>query len=371
MSKKKIFDNILNQFSSEDEEENEEDLYDKKGNKILKHKSTSSLTENMNNGIKDILPNITNENEEKKPKRTFKRDQFGYFINDDENDDNSEESNSIKIEQENDNYNSSNNSEKENNENENENLSNKEEEEKNSQNNLSDDENENKIEILEKEENSEEIKDNNNEIIENNINSEDKNNKNDGEEGSNNEYCNEDNEQNDLINELYRKSSKNENLEIIEGEELRKMSFRPKPIPGSPNFKKKISDKNLIINNNFNLNNNEINNNINNNNLSNFTETIETKIEGDITNKNLIIENEVNKNDINPENSHKNIISLGKLPNKDNLYPSEFIQNDNINNTNLNTYITYKIEESNNIDEEKENEYFLIYFLFLNSSFLI
>ena len=357
MSKKKIFDNIINQFPSEEEEEDEAYIFEQKENKISKHKSTSSLTENMNNNIKDILPNIANENEEKKPKKIFKRDKFGYFVNNDENDYNSEESNSNNLEQENDSYNFSNNSEKENNESENENLSNKEEEE---ENNFSGDENENKI--LEKEENSDELKDNNNEIIENNNNSEDKYSKNDVEEDINNEYCKEDDEQNDLINELYRKSSKNENLDPIEGEEFRKISFRPKPIPGSPNFTKRISDKNLIINNNFNLNNNEVNNNIgiNNNNLSNFTETIETKIEGDVTNKNAIKENEVNKNDLEHEYSHKNIISLGKLPNKDNLYPSDSIQNDNNTNANINTYITYKIEENNNIeDEEKENEEFL------------
>ena len=93
MSKKKIFDNIINQFPSEEEEEDEEYIFEQKENKISKHKSTSSLTENMNNNIKDILPNIANENEEKKPKKIFKRDKFGYFVNNDENDYNSEESN--------------------------------------------------------------------------------------------------------------------------------------------------------------------------------------------------------------------------------------------------------------------------------------
>ena len=69
-------------------------------------------------------------------------------------------------------------------------------------------------------------------------------------------------EQNDLINELYNKSINHENLDSVEGEAFRMNSFRPNPIPGSPSFTRKTPDDINI--NNFNLNSNEINNNPNN-----------------------------------------------------------------------------------------------------------
>ena len=105
-------------------------------------------------------------------------------------------------------------------------------------------------------------------------------------------------------------------------------SLRPNPIPESPNFIKKISD-NININN-FNLKSNEINNNPNNNNnnsnLISFTETMETKIESYLNTKNSIKINVIKK-DLNNQIYilNINIISLGKIPIKDNNKLSESI----------------------------------------------
>ena len=377
MSTQKKFDDIINQFASDEEDENDSDPYDKNDNKIIKHKSTSSLTENMNNKIKDILPNIKENVQKEEINKKRKRDQFGYFINNDENDD-SEESNSnnVKQEQERKNYTDSSDNDSSGNKNENENENNDneiisihEEENKsnnnfenNSENNIynneSQDKKENENNIIEKEENSEK-KEIQNMIIEN-----DNNNSNNNIKAEEDEHVQKD-EETDLINELYNKSINHENLDSVEGEAFRMNSFRPNPIPGSPKFTQKISD-NININN-FNLNSNETiniqnNNSNNNNNLPSFTETIETKIEGNLNTKNSIKidDTNINKKDLyNQIYTHNsNIISLGKMPNKENYINSDSIQKSNIINTNE----SIKIIKNNNIDdlnEEKEEEAFL------------
>ena len=84
-------------------------------------------------------------------------------------------------------------------------------------------------------------------------------------------------------------------------------SFRPKPIPGSPKFSKKISKSDEAkVENKEEKDNNEKNPNYN---LNNFTETIETTIEGD----KVQTKESINKNI--PVYTHNNlIISLGKIP---------------------------------------------------------
>ena len=365
MSTQRKFDDIINQFASDEEDENDSEQYDKNDNKITKHKSTSSLTENMNNKIKDILPNINENVHKEEINEKPKRDQFGYFINDDENED-SEESNSNNIKKEEENKkdsdsDSDNDSSENENKKENENMS-IHEEENNSYNNIVDI---SKNIIYDNE--SQDKYDNENEIIENGENSEKKeiiqnintnyNNNSIDKNLVEEEHVQKD-EQNDLINELYNKSINHENLDSVEGEAFRMNSFRPNPIPGSPSFTRKTPDDINI--NNFNLNSNEINNNPNNNNnnnnLTSFTETIETKIEGNLNTKNSI---KINKNDLNNQiyTHNSNIISLGKMPNKENYNLSESIQKNNIN-----TNESIKIIENNNIndiDEEKEEEAFL------------
>ena len=68
-------------------------------------------------------------------------------------------------------------------------------------------------------------------------------------------------------------NKKTENNDQPEIELFRSGSFRPKPIPGSPKFSKNSPQNNEII-----ADNNEKKTNSN---LVNFTETIETTIEGD------------------------------------------------------------------------------------------
>ena len=362
MSKKQIFDDIMNHFDSEEEEENEEAEYERNDNKRKNHRSSSSLTENMNNKIKEILPNIQNVEKKQKNKCETKRDIFGYFNNNIDNED-SEESNSNNVEKDKNNSSNNENSEKEiyENENNNEILINSNEQEEEEDNNIKENDSKNHISVheiqnqSEKEENSEK----NEEIKENNKNEKletlyDKITSNNKEEDNSKEQINNENEdeKNDLINELYVKSPNNENLDSYEGEGFRFMdSFKPKPIPGSPNFSKRISVNNNINSFNLNSNNNisNINNNNNNNNLANFTETIETKIEGDLSsNKNLIKNNDLNKN----YTHNSNIISLGKLPNKDSINPSDSIQILNINNNIIGEY-------QNIEDDEKEEQAFL------------
>ena len=401
MSNNPIFDDIMNEFISEDEDENEEEQYDKNNNKKGKHKSISSLSENMDNKIKDKLDNIQNEEEKEKEEeeeeeeknKKKRRDEFGYFIS--VNDSDSEESNPNKKEkiqnQEKEENNSNNDSlEKEKNESQSdtennrekhildneseeqnddmekeENSENNEIEEKNNSENLENSANKeeknnnenlgisiNKEEInnnanLENSANKEEI--NNNDNFENISNKEEINNENNNKEELNNniQNDNENDEQNDLINELYESANKHENLDSIEGEGFRMNSFRPNPIPGSPKF----SNQNSANNDTNNLN---INNNSNNNNLINFTETLETKIEGDLSNK-ISLKEDINKNDINPLYTHNNnLISLGKMPNKDSINPSDSTQ---IQKFDLNDTENNKIKSIE--DEEQEEEAFL------------
>ena len=303
MSNNPMFENIMNEFNSDGEDEDEEGQYEENVNRIGKHQSTSSLSENMNNKIKDILPDIRNEKEEKIKNSRTKRDQFGYFINCD-NEVDSEESNSKnnnEQEQEQCSYSSNNNSsEKPKNESQNDeddvndNIRNSNEEEENNDKekiNYSDEEAEGRKDKEEKEEKS------------NNEN----NNENNKEKNSNEQNGNENDEQNDLINELYvSNNNRHEIFDSNDGEAFRMNSFRPNPIPGSPKF------SNTNQNDDDNINNSDTNNNVNNN-IMNFTETIQTKIEGDASNKNTVKE-EINKEEINSILAHnKNIISLGKI----------------------------------------------------------
>ena len=116
---------------------------------------------------------------------------------------------------------------------------------------------------------------------------------------------NDKNKEDELINELYNKS-KLENLDQPEVELFRMGSFRPEPIPGSPKFSKRISK-------NEEESNNKEKKIPPNNNLINFTETIETTIEGNPSNKSATIPN--NSNNPNPVYTHNNtIMSLGKFP---------------------------------------------------------
>ena len=325
MSNINAFYDIMNNFNSEDEDEINDEEYNNNNNKKLKHKSTSSLTENINDKIKEKLTNEENEEESNENKKSSRRDQFGYFINNEEDDD-SEDSNSNNKEKEESNNNQ--------NFNENENEI-KSDEENNIKNNEDINSDNNKKANMEDKENNENKQDLN---LENNDNNKDE----DLYEPKSIE--NENEEQNDLINELYsNKSIKHENLDSIEGEGFRMNSFRPNPVPGSPKFTKRET-----------LNNNEIKNteDINNNNLNNFTETIETKIEGESPDINLEKENPINKNDFNPIYTHSsNIISLGNLPNKENIITSESIEKMK-NDRN-------KIEENSKNEEEKEEEAFL------------
>ena len=346
MSNNQMFENIMNEFNSDGEDEDEEGQYEENGNRIEKRQSASNLSENMNNKIKDILPDIRNEKEENIKNIRTKRDQFGYFINDD-NEVDSEESNSNnnnEQEQEQCSYSSNNNSsEKQKNESQNDedddNIRNNNEEEENNEKekiNYSDEVEEGRKDEEEKEENN---KKNNNNILQNSTNKEEKeennnenNNENNEEKNSNGQNFNENDEQNDLINELYVSNNKHENTDSNDGEAFRMNSFRPNPIPGSPKF----TNTNQIDNDN--INNSDTNNNINNN-IMNFTETIETKIEGDASNKNTVKE-EINKNEINSILTHnKNIISLGKINPSDSvkvhqldLYNNNSIDDNNNNN---------------------------------------
>ena len=124
-------------------------------------------------------------------------------------------------------------------------------------------------------------------------------------------------------------------------------SFRPKPIPGSPKFSKRISKSDEAkVENKEKKDNNEKNPNYN---LNNFTETIETTIEGD----KVQTKESINKNI--PVYTHNNlIISLGKIPIKESI--------NNNNNELLNKHNKNSKEENqhkNSENEEKAEEDFL------------
>ena len=110
-------------------------------------------------------------------------------------------------------------------------------------------------------------------------------------------------EEYDCIKQKHNKSGS------LEGDVFGNDSFRPIPLPCSPQF----MNKKL---NYINIKNNNTNKKYINNNDSNFTETIETKIEGNNSNKNSYNEKNINKN-ISICTHTSNILSLGKMTNKD------------------------------------------------------
>ena len=433
MATQRIFDNIMNEFNSDEEEENEESDMSKHSDEMKQHKKSSSLNENSNN-IKDKIFNTNREIIKKYQTKKRKRDEFGYFINNDEenneekneNEEKSdsnenkdeelekEENNEINNDdlennsQKKDNENSLNSSrneevereendenDKDNNENEkeleNDEENNNEENQENNENEIEQNEindkeneveeniednveqddnerennnfeenNENNIEqndinenensIEENKENDVEQYDNNEDNIEHNeeqkeIENEKNEERNISNEKNENENENEKDDENNLINELYEKN-KTENIEQIDFENFRMGSFRPKPIPGSPKFSKRISKSDEAkVENKEKKDNNEKNPNYN---LNNFTETIETTIEGD----KVQTKESINKNI--PVYTHNNlIISLGKIPIKESI---------NNNNELLNKHNKNSKEENqhkNSENEEKAEEDFL------------
>ena len=434
MATQRIFDNIMNEFNSDEEEENEESDMSKHSDEMKQHKKSSSLNENSNN-IKDKIFNTNREIIKKYQTKKRKRDEFGYFINNDEknneekneneeksdsnenkdeelekeenneinnddlennsqkkdnenslnssrneeeereeNDENDKDNNENEKELENDEENN-NEENQENNENEIEQneINDKENEveeniednveqddnerennnfEENNENNIEqNDVNENENSIEENKENDVEQYDNNEDNIEHNeeqkeIENEKNEERNISNEKNENENENEKDDENNLINELYEKN-KTENIDQIDFENFRMGSFRPKPIPGSPKFSKRISKSDEAkVENKEKKDNNEKNPNYN---LNNFTETIETTIEGD----KVQTKESINKNI--PVYTHNNlIISLGKIPIKESI--------NNNNNELLNKHNKNSKEENqhkNSENEEKAEEDFL------------
>ena len=429
MATQRIFDNIMNEFNSDEEEENEESDMSKHSDEMKQHKKSSSLNENSNN-IKDKIFNTNREIIKKYQTKKRKRDEFGYFINNDEENNEEKNENEEKSDsnenkdeelekEENNEINNDdleNNSQKKDNENSLNSSRNEEEErEENDENDKDNNENEKELENDEENNNEENQENNENEIEQNEINDKEneveeniednveqddnerennnfeennennieqndinenennieENKENDVEQYDNNEddnkNINEDNiehneeqkeieneknenenekeDENNLINELYEKN-KTENIEQIDFENFRMGSFRPKPIPGSPKFSKRISKSDEAkVENKEKKDNNEKNPNYN---LNNFTETIETTIEGD----KVQTKESINKNI--PVYTHNNlIISLGKIPIKESI---------NNNNELLNKHNKNSKEENqhkNSENEEKAEEDFL------------
>ena len=435
MATQRIFDNIMNEFNSDEEEENEESDMSKHSDEMKQHKKSSSLNENSNN-IKDKIFNTNREIIKKYQTKKRKRDEFGYFINNDEKNNEEKNENEEKSDsnenkdeelekEENNEINNDdleNNSQKKDNENSLNSSRNEEEErEENDENDKDNNENEKELENDEENNNEENQENNENEIEQNEINDKEneveeniednveqddnerennnfeennennieqndvnenensieENKENDVEQYDNNEdniehneeqkeienekneernISNEKNEnenenenekddENNLINELYEKN-KTENIDQIDFENFRMGSFRPKPIPGSPKFSKRISKSDEAkVENKEKKDNNEKNPNYN---LNNFTETIETTIEGD----KVQTKESINKNI--PVYTHNNlIISLGKIPIKESI---------NNNNELLNKHNKNSKEENqhkNSENEEKAEEDFL------------
>ena len=444
MATQRIFDNIMNEFNSDEEEENEESDMSKHSDEMKQHKKSSSLNENSNN-LKDKIFNTNREIIKKYQTKKRKRDEFGYFINNDEENNEEKNENEEKSDsnenkdeelekEENNEINNDdleNNSQKKDNENSLNSSRNEEEErEENDENDKDNNENEKELENDEENNNEENQENNENEIEQNEINDKEneveeniednveqddnerennnfeennennieqndinenensieENKENDVEQYDNNEddnknikNINEDNiehneeqkeienekneernisneknenenenekdDENNLINELYEKN-KTENIEQIDFENFRMGSFRPKPIPGSPKFSKRISKSDEAkVESKEKKDNNEKNPNYN---LNNFTETIETTIEGD----KVQTKESINKNI--PVYTHNNlIISLGKIPIKESI---------NNNNELLNKHNKNSKEENqhkNSENEEKAEEDFL------------
>ena len=389
MSNQRIFDDIMNQFNSDDDDEEEENEESRNSEQGKKHKKSSSLTDNSNNQIKDKLFNTNEESQKKTKTQNRKKDEIGYLANDD-NDENVEENNDDNENNEksdsNENKESSVKDNIENNDN-NEILSDKkedndlliksihEEQEENDQLNNENENNENNLEDNQENNNEEEQENNNGEEQKNNeeeqenndkenqdneVQQNDDNNNENSEKNNDRENKEDDNikneeqkineenkdkiiEENNLINELYDKN-KSENIDHSEIELFRMGSFRPNPVPSSPKFSERISKSNKQI---IDKEEKEINNN-----LTNFTETIETTIEGD----KVQTKESINKYII-PKYTHNNtIISLGKIPTK------ELISSNNINNVELLDAKNKKIIEgsknkSNEYEEKAEEEF--------------
>ena len=290
MSNNEVFENIFKHFKSEEDDIDDQE-FSQKSIKDIKHQSSTNVMDDLENKINE---NFSNNPKKKKPRR----DKFGYFINND-NEDNEENENSLNSYEKN---------------NSNDYYGNIDSEEENNENL----ENEDK-DILGKNFNNKK----------NSLNYNDDNNKFIGDDLYKHIY--EDKDEQDK-----NENNNHENLNSLEEDEFRMDSFRPKPMPASPQF----------INNKINNNDNE-NKNPNNNNYSNFTETLNTKIEGD----NLIKNTNESINDKNIHNSiynhNSNILSLGKLPNKD-IINNEFNNKNNIKNS--------ENERKNSEDSERRKE---------------
>ena len=342
MSTQRIFDNIVNQFNSDEEEENEENESLNHSEEKRKHTKSSSINESANNQIKEKLSNLDEEKTEEKENKQTEGDELGDLNNDNENNYDNEinDDNENKEKSESNEY----KEEEKKEDDEVENLSNKSEKEnKEEENDGNTDDNNNNYEN--NNDNNEEIEEGENEQTNenDNINNEELTEIEERKvEEQNEEKEEEQKEENEIIDELYNKTKTE--IEQSEGELFRMGSFRPNPIPGSPKFSKRISknEESKISNQTTNKENN----------LTNFTETIETKIEED---KNNFQNNEVNN--YNPSYTHENnIVSLGKMP-------SFKINNNNENfnkiiDTNKKVIEVHQ-DKSNEEEEEKAEEDFL------------
>ena len=267
MSKQNTFDNIMNYFNSEDEEEDE--VSSEEENAKTSHKLSSSLTPNTNNNILNSYEPKKNAKDQK-----IKRDMFGYIISNDYDEENSES------------------------ENENENHSFKENCNQES-------------EQTKKDENKE------------NYDADDKEEHNNNQNNQSDFYSDKESmeiEENDS-------NTNNFNFQLLNSFRPNAPRISPRFIQNNSitsDEKKNIQNNNNENNNNENKNNenknkNNENNNVNNNNenISGFTETIDAKIEGGRISNN---QNNYYVNDNNNKNiySHNGIVSLGKMPNVDN-----------------------------------------------------
>ena len=265
MKNKNLFLDLKNHFNLDKEEDNLNESYN--NNKDIVHQSISSSDNNNSQNKINEKTNISTST-----KKTQKIDKFGYFMNDDYYYNEQNEKSSLNnIDNDNDDYYGKYNPEEEEDE--------KNENDENNRNTLNSFKykNENEDNFYKK-------------LYENREG-----------DGSLNDSQNNNNNPRGK-----RNSGENENFLLN--------SFRPKPRTDSPTF---------LNNNKINKiqNNNEIEKHINNANDNNnvcqqFTETLQTKIEG-------IRINEKNTNkdkDIIYSHDNNNFFSLGKMPNKDSIY---------------------------------------------------
>ena len=144
----------------------------------------------------------------------------------------------------------------------------------------------------------------------------------------------------------YNNKNMNNNNNSNKSELELKNTFRPIPIPNSPEFPKKSTLYNDNQNKKDKNNKKAFNNNYNNNNNinNNFTETLKTKIEGVNINQNqeklITLDNIINGN--KTELEHNNFVSLGPL------YSKEKENNDNNSNNS---------KTSEEIEKQKEEEF--------------